>query len=76
MTAQAAEGSRLHFAPEMFEHARPAAVDVAAHLLAGLLAHPLELAMLELDDGRVGAVGDEADLDLGADWWYRPSSGN
>src|ERR1700722_10976953 len=53
--------------PEVFEHARPAAVDILAHLLAGPLAHPLELAMLELDDGRGGTIGNEADFDLGAD---------
>src|SRR3974390_1273671 len=57
----------LGFDPEPFQHARPAAIDRLAHLLAGLGTHSLELAMLELDARRVGAVGDESDLNLGVD---------
>src|SRR5262245_36745660 len=49
------------------EQARPAAVDVLAHLVAARVAELLELAVLDLDPRRVGALGDEADLDLGAD---------
>src|SRR5262249_62314465 len=58
--------SRLDSPLEMLQLAGPAALDVLAHLLAGLGAHLLELAVLELDAGRVRSLGDEAHLDLGA----------
>src|ERR1051326_2066486 len=58
---------RLGLGAEALQQAGPAAVDVLSHLVAALGAELLELAVLELDPRRVGTVGDEADLDLGAD---------
>src|SRR5262249_18595830 len=52
---------------EQLQQARPAAVDIPAHLCAALGAHLLELAMLELNPGRIRALGDESHFDLGAD---------
>src|SRR5437868_1499556 len=57
---------RLGSLLEQFQLAGPAAVDVLAHLFAGFRAHLLELAVLELHARRVGALGNELDLDLGA----------
>src|SRR5262245_24699507 len=53
--------------PVHLQQAGPAAVDVLAHLCAALGAERLELAMLELDPRRIRGLGDEANLDLGAD---------
>src|SRR5437870_8388794 len=58
--------SRLGGLLEMLQYAGPAAVDVLAHFFAGLRAHLLELAVLELDPRRVLPVGPKPHLDLGA----------
>src|SRR3954462_6459802 len=67
VTRTANNSLRLDSLPEAFEHSRPAAVDVLAHLLAAFGAHLLELAMFKLDARRVRAVGNEPDLNLGTD---------
>src|SRR5215470_16484609 len=56
----------LGLALEMFQHAGPAAVDVLAHGGARFRAQPLEIAMLELHQGRLRPLRDEPDLDLRA----------
>src|SRR5262249_56100794 len=53
--------------PEPLEHARPAAIDVAAHLCPALGAHLLEPTMLQFDPRDAGALGDEPHLHLGTD---------
>src|SRR5262249_56733009 len=57
---------RLGFLLEMFQQAGPAAVDVLAHGGACFRAQPLEIAMLELHQGRLRSLRDEPDFDLGA----------
>src|SRR5262249_55075380 len=57
---------RLGLALEVLQHARPAAVDVLAHLGAAFRAHALELAVLQLHQRRMRPLGNEPDLDFGA----------
>jgi hypothetical protein len=58
--------SRLGFLTEVFEDAGPAAINILAHLCAGLRAHTLEVAVLQLDEGGVRTLRYESDFDLRA----------
>src|SRR5207244_3911475 len=66
-TGRALASRLLRFLSESLEHPGPAAIDRVAHLFAWLGTHLLELAMFELNPCGVGAIGDEPDLDFGAD---------
>src|SRR5215471_1286028 len=55
------------FGPEQLQQSWPATVDILAHRFASFGAHLLELAMLQVHTCGICAVGDEPDLDLGAD---------
>src|SRR5258705_13709565 len=55
------------FRTEALQDAGPAAVDVLAQRGAGFRSHPLELAMLKFDQGRVWTFDRETHLDLRAD---------
>src|SRR5215469_2690894 len=58
---------RLGFLPEVLQHAGPAAVHILAHGGAALCAHHLELAVLELDQGRLRSFGHKPHFDLRTD---------